>query len=85
MFFPQNIQFLLNLDTILAGKLILEQALPAFATGYVTAVIVVNCCMVYGLYGSFTGQLVKRKSSLRKYVLNSISNRFNSDLCSRVM
>ena len=34
MFLPQNIQFLLNLDTILAGKLILEQALPAFATAW---------------------------------------------------
>ena len=26
MFLPQNIQFLLNLDTVLAGKMILEQA-----------------------------------------------------------
>ena len=34
MFFPQNIQFLLYLDTILAGSLILEQALPAFATAW---------------------------------------------------
>ena len=34
MFLPQNIKFLLNLDTILAGKLILEQALPAFATAW---------------------------------------------------
>ena len=34
MFLPQNIQFLLSLVTILAGKLILEQALPAFATAW---------------------------------------------------
>ena len=34
MFLPENIQFLLNLDTILASKLILEQALPAFATAW---------------------------------------------------
>ena len=34
MLLPQNIQFLLNLYTILAGKLILEQALPAFATAW---------------------------------------------------
>ena len=34
MFLPQNIQFLLNLENILAGKLILEQALPAFATAW---------------------------------------------------
>ena len=36
MFLPQNIQFLLNLETVLAGKLILEQASPGFATAYVT-------------------------------------------------
>ena len=29
IFLPRNIQFLLNLNTILAGKLILKQALPA--------------------------------------------------------
>ena len=31
MFLPQNIKFLLNLDIILAGELILKQVLPAFA------------------------------------------------------
>ena len=31
---PQIIQFFLDLDTILAGKLILKQALPAFAPAW---------------------------------------------------
>ena len=34
MFLPQYIKFLLNLDTILACKLIQEQALPAFAAAW---------------------------------------------------
>ena len=43
MFLPQNIQFLLILDTILAFKLILEQALLCLLLpqpGYVTDLIV---------------------------------------------
>ena len=47
MFLPQNIQFLLNLNTILAGKLILKQALPAsslatYLDGFWEAVVFVS-------------------------------------------
>lgn len=43
MFLPQIIQFLLKLDTILAGKLLLRQALPHLATSLVLLNIPVSC------------------------------------------
>ena len=46
MFLPQNIKFLLNLDIILAGELILK---PAFAPALSLATSQQSACIMYNV------------------------------------